>query len=167
MNLKTIMTKILLPETFNLKFFNIIRQDNMLIDVFDYKFRSKENIEDYLKEFDGEVEESIVRNTNWLYKGDGYLPLILGIYKDNIIAINEDFFLIKFCDYFQDIPFEIYRRAFDSYNHKHLNKLNEYQKWCEDNNIVVDPNNYYHDENGDIFKEYFELDYDQDIIGLY
>lgn len=50
------MTKILLPETFNLKFFNIIRQDNMLIDVFDYKFRSKENIEDYLKEFDGEVE---------------------------------------------------------------------------------------------------------------
>lgn len=161
------MTKILLPKIFDIEFLNIIIQNKMLTDVFDYRYSSKDSFEDYLREFDGEVEESIVRNTNWLYKGNGYLPLILGLYKDNIIAINEDFFLIKFCDYFQDIPFEIYRRAFDSYNHDHLNKLKEYEKWCRYNNIIVDPNNYYHYENGKIFRGYFELDYDQSVIGLY
>lgn len=98
------------------------------------------------------------------------MTVMLGLYQDNIIAISEDFELFRFCDYFQDIPYEIYRRHFGIYEsdrEEYVHKLKEYEIWCRKNNIVVDPNNYYHDENGDIFKEYFELDYDQSIIGLY
>ncbi len=151
----------------DIDFFYTIKTNSLLQLVFDYNPHMIDDLQDYVDEFEDSIEEDIVNETHWLYCGDGYLREVLGLYKDNIIAISQDFELFKFCDYFQDIPFEIYRRAFDSYNHEHLNKLNEYQKWCKYNNIVVDPNNYYHDENGDIFKEYFELDYEQDIIGLY
>jgi len=95
-------------KTFNLNFFNTIKKNPLLTEVFDYDPRSFEDIDDYKREFDGEIEENIVNNTTWLYRGDGRLTMMLGLYKDNIIAISDDFFLLKFCDYFQDIPFEIY-----------------------------------------------------------
>ena len=154
----------------NNDFFEIVKENKLLREVFDYDLSSFEDIDDYKREFDGEIEENIVNNTTWLYRGDGRLTMMLGLYKDNIIAISDDFFLLKFCDYFQDIPFEIYRLKFDFFENEretYINNLKQYEQWCRDNNIVVDLNNYYHDENGEIFKEYFELDYDQSIIGLY
>ena len=157
-------------KTFNLNFFNTIKKNPLLTEVFDYDPRSFEDIDDYKREFDGEIEENIINNTTWLYRGDGRLTMMLGLYKDNIIAISDDFFLLKFCDYFQDIPFEIYRLKFDFFENEretYINNLKKYEQWCRDNNIVVDPNNYYHDENGEIFKRYFELNYEQSIIGLY
>lgn len=157
-------------KTFNLNFFNTIKKNPLLTEVFDYDSRSFEDVEDYKREFDGEMEEDIVNNTTWLYRGYGSLTMMLGLYQDNIIAISDDFFLLKFCDYFQDIPFEIYRLKFDFFENEreiYINNLKKYEQWCRDNKIIVDPNNYYHDKNGDIFKEYFELDYDQSVIGLY
>jgi len=154
----------------NNDFFEIVKENKLLREVFDYDLSSFEDIDDYKREFDGEIEENIVNNTTWLYRGDGRLTMMLGLYKDNIIAISDDFFLLKFCDYFQDIPFEIYRLKFDFFENEretYINNLKKYEQWCRDNNIVVDLNNYYHDENGEIFKEYFELDYDQSVIGLY
>ena len=154
----------------NNDFFEIVKENKLLREVFDYDLSSFEDIDDYKREFDGEIEENIVNNTTWLYRGDGRLTMMLGLYKDNIIAISDDFFLLKFCDYFQDIPFEIYRLKFDFFENEretYINNLKQYEQWCRDNNIVVDLNNYYHDENGEIFKEYFELDYDQSVIGLY
>lgn len=142
----------------------------MLKDVFDYKNRDKDYLNDYLAEFEDEEEEYVVRDTNWLYKGSLYLTVILGIYKNKIIAINEDFFLVVFCDHIQDVPFEIYRRGFSFFEQnrdEHLKKLKQYEKWCRDHGIAVDPDNHYHDKNGNIFSEHFELDYDQSIIGLY
>lgn len=154
----------------NNDFFEIVKENKLLREVFDYDLSSFEDIDDYKREFDGEIEEDIVNNTTWLYRGDGRLTMMLGLYKDNIIAISDDFFLLKFCDYFQDIPFEIYRLKFDFFENEretYINNLKKYEQWCRDNKIIVDPNNYYHDQNGDIFKEHFELDYDQSIIGLY
>lgn len=154
----------------NIDFFEIVKGNKLLTEVFDYDPRSFEDIDDYKREFDGEIEEDIVNNTTWIYRGDGRLTMMLGLYQDNIIAISADFFLLNFCDYFQDIPFEIYRLKFDFFENEretYINNLKKYEQWCRDNNIVVDPNNYYHDENGDIFKGYFELDYDQSVIGLY
>lgn len=154
----------------NNDFFEIVKENKLLREVFDYDLSSFEDIDDYKREFDGEIEEDIVNNTTWLYRGDGRLTMMLGLYKDNIIAISDDFFLLKFCDYFQDIPFEIYRLKFDFFENEretYINNLKKYEQWCRDNKIIVDPNNYYHDKNGDIFKEHFELDYDQNIIGLY
>ena len=154
----------------NNDFFEIVKENKLLREVFDYDLSSFEDIDDYKREFDGEIEENIVNNTTWLYRGDGRLTMMLGLYKDNIIAISDDFFLLKFCDYFQDIPFEIYRLKFDFFENEretYINNLKKYEQWCRDNNIVVDLNNYYHDENGEIFKRYFELNYEQSIIGLY
>ena len=154
----------------NNDFFEIVKENKLLREVFDYDLSSFEDIDDYKREFDGEIEEDIVNNTTWLYRGDGRLTMMLGLYKDNIIAISDDFFLLKFCDYFQDIPFEIYRLKFDFFENEretYINNLKKYEQWCRDNNIAVDPNNYYHDEKKEIFKEYFELDYDQSVIGLY
>lgn len=154
----------------NIDFFNTIKQNNLLQLVFNYNSLVIDDLQDYIDEFKGYIEEDIVNQTKWLYSGVSFLTVVLGLYKDNIIGISEDFELLKFCDYFQDISFEIYRRnfdAFDSHRKYHLECLKQYEQWCRKNNIVVDPNNYYHDENGEIFKEYFELDYDQSIIGLY
>ena len=154
----------------NIDFFNNIKRNSLLQLVFNYEPHIKDDIQDYIEEFKDSIEEDIVNQTKWLYSGVSFLTIVIGLYKDNIIGISEDFELLKFCDYFQDIPFEIYRRnfdAFDSQRNSHLEYLKKYEQWCRDNNIVVDPNNYYHDENGEIFKEYFELNYDQSIIGLY
>lgn len=154
----------------NIDFFNNIKRNSLLQLVFNYEPHIKDDIQDYIEEFKDSIEEDIVNQTKWLYSGVSFLTIVIGLYKDNIIGISEDFELLKFCDYFQDIPFEIYRRnyeAFDSRRQNHLECLKQYEQWCRDNNIVVDPNNYYHDENGEIFKEYFELDYDQGVIGLY
>ena len=154
----------------NIDFFNNIKRNSLLQLVFNYEPHIKDDIQDYIEEFKDSIEEDIVNQTKWLYSGVSFLTIVIGLYKDNIIGISEDFELLKFCDYFQDIPFEIYRRnyeVFDSRRQNHLECLKQYEQWCRDNNIVVDPNNYYHDENGEIFKEYFELDYDQSVIGLY
>ena len=154
----------------NIDFFNLIGTDDILRTVFNYDPNIEDNLQDYINEFEDSIEEDIVNQTKWLYSGVSFLTVVLGLYKDNIIGISEDFELLKFCDYFQDIPFEIYRRnfdAFDSHRKYHLECLKQYEQWCQDNDIVVDPNNYYHDEKGEIFKKHFELDYDQSIIGLY
>ena len=153
----------------NIDFFEIVKENKLLTEVFDYNYRSLEDIECYVEQFKDMSGEKIVNNTQWLYRGDGDLTVMLGLYKDNIIAISEDFELFRFCDYFQDLPFEIYRRSyelFDDIRDSHEDKLKKYETWCKNNGIIVDPNNYYHDENGEISKGYFELekDYNQDII---
>ena len=155
---------------FNTLFFEQVKTTPLLKCIFDYQNRDPDYLNDYIAEFEDEEEEDIVKDTKWLYKGSLYLTVILGIYKDKIIAINEDFFLVVFCNHIQDIPFEIYRRGFSFFEKnrdEHLKKLNQYEQWCRDNGIAVDPDNHYHDEHGNIFSEYFELDYDQSIIGLY
>lgn len=154
----------------NIDFFDHIENNSLLQRVFNYEPRIIQDLQHYIDEFEGSIEEDIVNKTNWLYSGVSFLTVVLGLYKDNIIGISEDFELLKFCDYFQDIPFEIYRRNFDAFesNRKyHLECLKKYEQWCRDNDILVDPNNYYHDKNGEIFEEYFDLNYDQSIIGLY
>ena len=150
-------------------FFNLMKNDYLLNTVFNYDPTLKDDLQDYIDEFEDSIEEDIVNNTHWLYSGFSFLTVVLGLYKDNVIAISEDFEIFKFCDYFQDIPFEIYRRSYELFDDErthHENKLKEYEQWCLNNNIVVDPNNYYHDKDGRLFSSYFELndDYNQEII---
>lgn len=152
------------------EFFKTVKNNYLLAELFDYDPNSLEDIRLYVEQFEDMPGEDIANNAQWLYKGDGTLTVMLGLYKDNIIAISEDFELFKFCDYFQDIPFEIYRRhygIFRSFRYEYITKLKQYEQWCRDHGIAVDPDNHYHDEHGNIFSEYFELDYDQSIIGIY
>lgn len=151
-------------------FFNLIKNDYLLNTVFNYDPTLKDDLQDYIDEFKDSIEENIVKKTNWLYSGFSFLTVVLGLYKGEVIAISEDFEIFKFCDYFQDIPFEIYRRKFDAFDYcreYHLGCLKQYEQWCRDNSIAVDPDNHYHDKHGNIFSEHFDLDYNQDIIGLY
>lgn len=68
---------------------------------------------------------------------------------------------------FQDIPYEIIRlqiknnekesvkEYFDKYPESEKT-LNEYETWCKDNRIELEPDNIYHDGNGNMFTHYFE-----------
>ena len=51
---------------------------------------------------------------------------------------------------FEDIHKEI------SEVHESKKILNEYEAWCKENLIELDPDNIYHDENGNMFTHYFE-----------
>lgn len=53
----------------NNDFFEIVKENKLLREVFDYDLSSFEDIDDYKREFDGEIEEDIVNNTTWLYRG--------------------------------------------------------------------------------------------------
>jgi len=75
---------------FNTLFFEQVKTTPLLKCIFDYQNRDPDYLNDYIAEFEDEEEEDIVKDTNWLYKGSLYLTVILGIYRDKIIAINED-----------------------------------------------------------------------------
>lgn len=91
----------------NIDFFEIVKGNKLLSEIFDYNYRSIENIDLYVKQFEDIPGEKIANNTRWLYRGNGDLTVMLDLYKNNIIAISEDCEIFKFCDYFQDILFEI------------------------------------------------------------
>lgn len=115
----------------NTEFFETIKNNSLLSYVFDYDPSSLDDIEFYVEQFEDMPGENIANNTQSLYRGDGRLTVILGLYQDNIIAISEDFELFRFCDYFQDIPYEIYRRHFGIYESdrkEYVHKLKEYER---------------------------------------
>lgn len=86
----------------NIGFFNTIKTNNLLQLVFDYNPHMIDDLQDYVDEFEDSIEEDIVNETHWLYCGDGYLRReVLGLYKDNIIAISQDFELFKFAIIFK------------------------------------------------------------------
>lgn len=70
-------------------------------------------------------------------------------------------------NHFQDIPYEIIRlqiknnekESVEEYFKKYPESkkiLNEYEAWCKENLIELDPDNIYHDGNGNMFTHYFE-----------
>ena len=70
-------------------------------------------------------------------------------------------------NHFQDIPYEIIRlqiknnekESVEEYFQKYPESkkiLNEYEAWCKENLIELDPDNIYHDRNGNMFTHYFE-----------
>lgn len=90
----------------NIDFLKLLKEINFT-EVFDYDPRSFEDIDDYKKRIDGKNRRrNVTHKKNWV-GGISRLTMMLGLYKDNIIAISDDFFLLKFCDYFQDIPWSI------------------------------------------------------------
>lgn len=138
----------------------------LLCELFGYSELQLDDLNDYLLEIEKsndnlEIKKS--RETKWIYSGDLFTPYFIGLLNDRVMAINQDAECFIYCNHFQDIPFESYRQFFyrmESEKKEHLEKLKEYKQWLKDNNIPIDPDCIYHDENGELFDEYFEHYYE-------
>lgn len=67
----------------NTEFFETIKNNSLLSYVFDYDPSSLDDIEFYVEQFEDMPGENIANNTQWLYRGDGRLTVMLGLYQDN------------------------------------------------------------------------------------
>lgn len=131
-----------------------------------FKFRKeadKSSIDLYLnidtkKEYEG---------ITWLYECKAEGIYLVGI-EDNIIsAIDSEGFLVSVCEGLENIPYEILRveslyaedelvqDVFD-YDKDFQDDLLKYEEWCRNNAITLDIQKAYHDENGNLFKQYFD-----------
>lgn len=119
----------------------------------------------------------VIDHTQWLFFSS-FGPL--GFYTDKnnhsaVITINEQGYFDIFCKHIQDIPLEVLRRRSEEWNDSyssielyikdnHLYRLPEfiqtYEKWARDYGIMLDPENLYYDKYGQIFKNYFDINYD-------
>ena len=134
-----------------------------------------QNIFQFRKEADQESidlflnEETIIEYSGitWLYECIVDNLCLIG-FQDNVIyAIDSEGFLVGVCTGLENIPYEILRikssyttneivqEVFD----KHIDyalDFHKYEQWCQENNIILDQNNEYHDSNGNLFTDYFD-----------
>lgn len=102
----------------------------------------------------------------WLYFSSFQEFSLIGIDSDNNAFAITDNLDLRIINGFQNLPYEIIRvytgfhDTVDNYfqafpETKQL--LKEYETWCRYNNIPLDEHHIYHDEDGNLFNEYFEI----------
>jgi len=154
-----------------LKIIDLLKKDKEIAQVlfkFSTWFDEKRDFPLYINKNNKEL----VEGTEWIYVSSSQKFTLIGLIKINdkllVQAVDEQ------CDYagwihaFKNIPYEFLRRRMFyedenteivlSDNPDYYNVLKRYEKICEDNSILLDEEKVYHDENGKIFPEYFELD---------
>lgn len=119
----------------------------------------------------------VIDYTQWLFFSP-YGPI--GFYTDknknsSVITVNEQGYFEIFCKHPQDIPLEIFRRKSEVWNQSYasidlyikdndLYKIPEflktYEDWMRESGVLLDPDNLYYDKYGNIFQNYFVIDYD-------
>lgn len=117
--------------------------------------------------------QELVEGTEWIYQSSLQSFMLVGVFewegKFLTHAIDDQTDYAGCINAFQDIPYEIIRRecyytkdkSVKSYFEKNPDVeklLNEYEQYCNDQNIKIDKEKVYHDENGDLFNKYFELE---------
>ena len=117
--------------------------------------------------------KELVEETEWIYQSSLQSFMLIGIFewekKVLTHAIDDQTNYAGCINAFQDIPYEIIRRecyytkdkSVKSYFQKNPDVeklLKEYKKYCCEKNVQIDKEKIYHDKNGKIFSEYFELD---------
>lgn len=110
-------------------------------------------------------------NIKWLFVTDHSNLTLVGvnILDETIWCIDDEGDFHKDCDSLQDFPYEIIRgdcsftenetvaAYFEKYKEEgYKETLERYEKWCKDNNIELDKDHIYHDENGNLFTQYFD-----------
>lgn len=103
-------------------------------------------------------EQDIVEKTNWIF--DGYNPVGLFVRDGNqkYIGYNEDGEFYNICNYVQDYPLALFysdglrliEREEEVENDELFELLNKYLVWCEKNDILIDQDKIFLDENGKI-----------------
>lgn len=153
------------------KIINLLKKDTEISQVL-FKFSSWFNEKRDLPLYINKNNKELVENTEWIYVSSSQKFTLIGIVEIKgkllVQAIDEQ------CDYagwiqaFKNIPYEFLRRRMfyedDSTeivlndNPDYYNILKRYEKFCEDNHIVLDEEKVYHNASGEIFSEYFDLD---------
>lgn len=131
-----------------------------------FKYRKeadKESLEIYLNEDTKKEYASIT----WLYECRAENVCLIGFNEESIYAIDSEGWLVGVCEGLENIPYELLRvesryaedelveDVFD-YDKDFLTDLSKYEEWCKNNCINLDVQKIYHDEHGDLFKQYFD-----------
>ncbi len=116
-----------------------------------------------------EADNHDYTNIKWLFQTHHQNLTLVGInILDNTIwTIDDDGDLHQDCNSLQDFPYEIIRidcgftknETVEDYFQKYPNykeTLKKYEQWCKYNNIELDKQKIYHDENGNLFKYCFD-----------
>ena len=128
---------------------------------------------DYIPEdvtlWTGSDEAFDFSNMHWLFKTDIDNFSLVGIntLDYSVWCIDDECDFHKDCVSLQDFPYEIiklgsfytehetlssYFKKYSGWNIK--STLARYEDWCHKNNILLDKNNVYHDENGKLFENF-------------
>ena len=138
-----------------------------IIKKFKYAFQYRREFEK--KDIKIFLNQDILKDTQdifWLYFSNEQNYSLIGVEKENIYALDSEGFLVDICIGIENIPYELLRVLSESgddgsvkdilqYNQEFELDLLKYEKWCKENNIILDKNRIYHDENGKLFDKYF------------
>lgn len=104
---------------------------------------------------------------NWLYECEEQSAAFIGVDNNEVFAIDSEGYLVSVCEGIENIPYELLRlhslyakdelvqSVFDKNKDFEADLLN-YEKWCKTNGIALDVQKVYHDENGNLFTQYFD-----------
>ena len=127
------------------------------------KEADKSSLELYLNK---ETEKEYA-GMNWLYECEEQSAAFIGIDNNEVFAVDSEGFLVSVCEGIENIPYELLRlhslyakdelvqSVFDK-NKDFETDLLKYEEWCKSNGIKLDMQKVYHDENGNLFTQYFE-----------
>lgn len=133
-----------------------------------FEYRKDFNNSDYKNFFNKEMIENC-KGIDWIYWSNEQGYMIIGIEDYNVYALDSEGFLVDVCIGIENIPYELLRVLSESgddgsvkdilqYNKEFELELLKYEQWCKENNIELDKNKIYHDENGKLFDRYFDKD---------
>lgn len=121
----------------------------------------------------GEDEDNFdYTNIEWLFVTyQENLTLVgVNIIDETIWCIDNEGDFHQDCDALENLPYELIRieckftndKTSKSYFEKFKDEgyketLLRYEQWCKENNIELDKNKIYHDDNGKLFDKYFKF----------
>lgn len=131
-----------------------------------FKF-DKESDKKSLKTYLNKETEKEYAGITWLYECNAENICLVGIENNVVSAIDSEGALVSVCEGLENIPYELLRAetryAEDelvqdvfNYDKDFATDLLKYEDWCKNNNVDLDIQKIYHDENGNLFKEYFD-----------
>lgn len=107
-------------------------------------------------------------NIKWLFSTYQENVALIGInvIDESIWCIDDEGYFHQDCDALENLPYEILRiesyytqnETIEDYYKKvkgYKETLEKYEQWCKENNIELDKNKIYHDENGKLFNKSF------------
>lgn len=131
-----------------------------------FKFE-KEADKESLKIYLNKDTEKEYAGMNWLYECEEQNAAFIGVDNNEVFAIDSEGYLISVCEGIENIPYELLRlhslyatnelvqSVFDKNKDFEADLLN-YEEWCKTNGIALDVQKIYHDENGNLFTQYFD-----------
>ena len=145
------------------KSINITKTFRLFPAIFDFKtFFKKEDADKYLA---GDVREDAAE-IQWIYESVNEACSLVGVKDDFVFAVDSEGMLAYLCLEIQNIPFELLRircgftqnelvqEVFD-FEPTWKTMLEDYEKWCKENNVELDSQKAYHDASGKLFARYF------------